>query len=119
MDLFFRVRDLPERELIPGVRYREVAQGEEMLLFVTLDQGARVPRHFHRHEQITYVVSGRVEFEVEGERRVLVAGEGVRIPPGAQHGERALLGPAVLLHGWSRHLEPHPEPPYQAPPAVH
>lgn len=103
MDPFFRLRDLPERELVPGVRYREIGEGDEMLLFVTLEPGSRVPRHFHRHEQVSYVASGRVEFEVEGVKRILGAGEGVHIPPGTTHGERALL-PSVVVHGWSRHL---------------
>jgi len=49
-----------------------------------------VPAHSHPHEQIGYVASGRVRFDIDGDVRELSAGDGYLIPGGRTHAVTAL-----------------------------
>ncbi|MCZ2127562.1 MAG: cupin domain-containing protein [Anaerolineales bacterium] len=52
-----------------------------------------VPPHFHKeHAETFYVLDGQVEWTVEGETRVLNAGDALYIPPNAVHSVRVLGG---------------------------
>ena len=42
--------------------------------------------HHHPHTQITYVVSGRFEFTVGGEKKVVGAGDSMLKKDGVEHG---------------------------------
>ncbi len=82
---FFFWPILPEREMGRGVTLQEVHLNNLMVTRVVMERGARIPPHTHPHEQITVVVRGKLEFELEGTRKILGAGEGVKIPSGAKH----------------------------------
>ena len=48
--------------------------------------GACEVRHYHqRAQQFFYILSGEVMMEVEGRTKVLGAGTGIRVLPGARH----------------------------------
>lgn len=71
--------DLQRHDIsIPG---REVWQ-----LRVTFAPGASFPRHKHPGEEIIYVLSGTIEYELDGEPPVtLKAGDVLFVPNGAIH----------------------------------
>ncbi len=98
---FFRVEDLEVAEVLPGVRLRSVGLENLMVTFVEYREGAEIPLHHHRYEQITYVLEGFVEVCVGKERRVLRPGEGVRIPAKMEHSSRPIEGPARALDAWT------------------
>ena len=78
-------------EMLPGVVRRTLTEGERMMLVeVTLAQGAVVPSHTHPHEQIGYLASGRLLFEVGDERRELSAGDSWEVPSNVSHQVTAL-----------------------------
>lgn len=53
--------------------------------------GMAVPRHFHRqHAETFFVVSGQVEWTVNGETRLMGAGDLVYIPPDTVHGVKVV-----------------------------
>jgi quercetin dioxygenase-like cupin family protein len=55
-------------ELIKGVHLKAAVYGKQTLLTeVRMDQGAVIPPHKHPHEQTGYLVSGQLEFLVNGE----------------------------------------------------
>ena len=84
-------------EMLPGVVRRTLTEGERMMLIeVTLDQGAVVPLHTHPHEQIGYLASGRLLFEVGDERRELTAGDSWLVPSNVSHQVTA-LEPSVAI----------------------
>lgn len=85
------------RRLFPGVEIRATAGDGLMLSVVTFEPGAVVPDHSHPHEQMGMMISGRAEFTIGGEARVLGPGAQWRIPGGVPHRVRALDGPAVAL----------------------
>ncbi len=60
--------------------------GGLMMVQVTFDAGVTSWQHAHPHEQISYVVSGEVDFMLEGmEARRLLAGGSCYIPPNVNH----------------------------------
>jgi quercetin dioxygenase-like cupin family protein len=78
-------------EMVPGVVRRTLSTSERMMLIdVVLEKGAVVPFHSHPHEQIGYLASGRVLFELGDERRELAAGDSWLVPPNVLHQVTAL-----------------------------
>ncbi len=76
-----------------GIRRRTLASGSALMqMVVTLDGGSRLPTHEHVHEQISYLVSGRVRFTLgDGrETRELGAGESICLASHLPHGVEAL-----------------------------
>lgn len=98
---FFRVADLPSKEVLPGVVLRSVSLENLMMTFVEYASGTSIPVHRHRREQITCVLEGSIEVTVGGERRVLGAGEGILIPPNRDHSSRPVGGAARALDAWT------------------
>src|SRR5213592_2584899 len=65
-------------EIFAGVFRRTIVWGERaMVVEVTLPKGSVVPPHAHPHEQCGYLVSGRLEFTVEGESHLVEPGGAV------------------------------------------
>jgi len=60
-----------------------------MVVQVTLEEGVVVPVHSHPHEQITYIVEGRLSMEVEGQTHVLGPGDSLLLPGDVKHGATA------------------------------
>jgi len=78
-------------EMMPGVTRRTLSTSEDMMLIdVVLEKGAIVPFHSHPHEQIGYLASGRVLFELGDERRELGPGDSWLVPPNVLHQVTAL-----------------------------
>jgi quercetin dioxygenase-like cupin family protein len=74
-------------ELVPGVIRRTLVHGDHTSLHqLHMEKDSVVPVHTHPHEQIGYVASGRIEFEIDGVKTVLSAGDGYLIPGGVPHG---------------------------------
>ena len=99
--VFFRAEELPSKEVLPGIQLRSVDLKNLMMTFVEYAEGSDVPRHHHPYEQITYVLDGSLEVIVGDEQRVLGPGEGVRVPPDAEHSSRPIDGPARALDAWT------------------
>ena len=85
---------------MPGILRREVHLDGVMVTFFDLEPGAIIPDHHHPHQQIPYVISGRLEFDLDGEKRVLQGGDGVLIPPDVPHSAVVVGGPCKALDAW-------------------
>lgn len=84
-------------EMFPGVERRTLNAGERTSIHeITIDAGSVVPMHTHPHEQIGYLVSGRVKFELGDETKELSAGDSWIIPSEAPH-EVTAIEDAVAL----------------------
>lgn len=97
---YFRADELTATEMMPGVTRRAVHLDDVMITFFDFEPGAIVPEHNHPHQQITWVVSGAMEFDLQGEKRVLEAGDGVLIAPDMRHGAVVLDGPCRAIDAW-------------------
>ncbi|MBP2626027.1 MAG: Cupin domain containing protein [Firmicutes bacterium] len=76
---------------IAGVRRKTLAVGEKSLLgeFV-LEAGAILPPHAHPHEQIGYLVSGALDFIIDGQEYSAKPGDSWVIPGNVAHTAKAL-----------------------------
>lgn len=60
--------------------------GQVMLVKVKFEKKAVGTPHRHYHTQTTYVASGKFEFDIEGKKQIVSAGDGIYIEPDALHG---------------------------------
>jgi len=61
-----------------------------MMVSVKFDEGALGAPHQHFHTQATYCVSGKFEFDINGEKKIIEAGDGVYIEPNLLHSAKCL-----------------------------
>jgi quercetin dioxygenase-like cupin family protein len=85
------------KELASGVLARTFWGQDLMLAAVTFEPNAQVPAHKHPHEQAGRVLSGEVEFIINGEKRRLKAGDIYLIPSNVEHSAKAGPSPAQVL----------------------
>jgi len=76
----------PAVQIWPGVFRRTIIWGDRaMVCEITLPRGTTVPAHRHPHEQCGYLVSGRLEFTIDGVSAVIERGGGWFVPGDAEH----------------------------------
>jgi quercetin dioxygenase-like cupin family protein len=75
----------------PGVTLRPFFGKRLMMSHVTFAPGAEAPLHQHPQEQLTFVLSGTLEFTVGEATRHLEPGDILSIPANVPH--RAVAGP--------------------------
>lgn len=78
-------------KMADGIYRDNLAVGERLMVArFTLTAGSVVPEHKHEHEQVSYVVKGRLLYRLDGNEIVLSAGEAQLVPSHAVHGVTAL-----------------------------
>ncbi|MEM7667110.1 MAG: cupin domain-containing protein [Pseudomonadota bacterium] len=98
---FVVAKDTPKENLGDGIMRQILGYGPEiMVVRVWFDRGAVGQVHAHRHSQSTYVESGKFEVFIDGEKRVLEAGDGFYIAPHLDHGA-VCLEAGVLIDTFS------------------
>ena len=89
-----------ERKLIAlggGVTRRILAYDENLMgVEVAFEAGAEGAVHTHPHTQMSYVLSGKFSYSVEGEAVILNPGDSIVVPSGLPHGT-VCLEKGVLL----------------------
>ena len=60
--------------------------GQVMLVKVKFEKGAVGTPHTHYHTQTTYVASGKFEFTIGDEKKIVEAGDGIYMEPDVLHG---------------------------------
>jgi quercetin dioxygenase-like cupin family protein len=88
-------------EMLPGLTRRVLATSEKMMLAeFTFQTGVTVPEHTHPHDQVGYVVSGRLRMAMGEDIRECEPGDSYHAPPGAPHSAVA-LEPSVVIDVFS------------------
>ena len=84
-----------------GARRRILSYGGKiMLVQFEFEAGVKSWEHSHPHEQIGYVVSGEIDFFMEGSKPVrLQAGGSYYVPPDVKHYIKTTV-PSILV-SWS------------------
>ncbi len=72
------------------------AAGGMMAVEVRFKKGALGAIHAHHHEQISYVVSGGIAFIIDGQKKIMQAGDSCYISPNLPHGVEALSDSLIL-----------------------
>jgi len=81
---------IPKEVLSPTIARKIITGERAMVAQVFISKGGIVPEHHHEAEQITYILEGALEFEIEGKRIVVHAGEVLHIPSNVPHRAVAL-----------------------------
>ncbi|MBL7744887.1 MAG: cupin domain-containing protein [Chitinophagaceae bacterium] len=80
------IRNIPPKELVPGIT-GHYAHGTNMTFgYVEIKAGSDLPAHHHPHEQITYILEGRLDMVIGGKPVSLTAGMYYVIPSNVPHG---------------------------------
>lgn len=93
---FVEINKIVENEVIKGYRGQAIHTGTMTFMYWTVDAGAVMPIHFHIHEQVAHVLTGRFELTVDGETKILEPGTVAIIPPNVPHGGKAITGCKLL-----------------------
>lgn len=84
-----------------GVKRKIMSYDDKLMLVkVSFEKGAVGQLHQHYHSQITHVESGSFEVQINGDKKVLRAGDAYYIPPHVLHG-CVCLEPGVLIDVFS------------------
>ena len=84
-------------EVVKGVHIRTAVYGAQTLLTeVKMDQGAIIQPHRHPHEQTGYLVSGHVDFLVDGEHSIAKPGDSWNILGNVEHGATAIEASVIV-----------------------
>lgn len=77
-------------KMVEGVERRILTDGEKLMMVeFHFQAGSAVAAHKHPHEQALYVVSGRLQFTLDGHITELSAGQSIFIPSNVVHGAAA------------------------------
>jgi len=89
MDYFCDPDKREAREVFPGM-YIRTFWGDNMLLsIVDIAPHSEVPTHSHPHEQAGTVLTGELEMTIDGESRLLTAGDTYIISGGVEHSAKS------------------------------
>lgn len=68
--------DVEAVQALPGIKRKTLNHSENVMLCeFALDKGAVLPLHTHPHEQVSYIVSGRLRYTLGEETRDLGPGD--------------------------------------------
>jgi quercetin dioxygenase-like cupin family protein len=87
---FLTIADLPPREPRAGWVGRFFHSDHMTFAAYEIAPGADVHQHSHPHEEVWSVLEGELELVIDGERRILSAGDAAIVPSGASHSARAV-----------------------------
>lgn len=80
-----------------GVERKILAsEGSLMTVEVKFKKGAVGAVHTHPHEQVSYIVQGSFEFELDGKKTVIKAGDSYYVNPEVPHGVTALEDSIII-----------------------
>jgi quercetin dioxygenase-like cupin family protein len=83
--------DTVKKEVMNPKIWRKVIAGEKaMVAQVFIAKGGVVPEHHHESEQLTYILEGALQFDLEGKTVVVHKGEVLHIPSNVPHSAVAL-----------------------------
>jgi quercetin dioxygenase-like cupin family protein len=86
----YRWAEIPAEQMNPLFTRQFVTGEKTMLAKIFLKQGCVVPTHQHPNEQISLVLSGSMEFVVNGKSQVVEAGDILVIPADVPHSALAI-----------------------------
>lgn len=79
------------------IRRKILPPGQSMMsMLIEFKQGGFGPEHAHPHEQLGFVVKGKIRMYIDGVEVVVEEGEQVRVPSNVSHSVLALEDSLVL-----------------------
>jgi len=89
---------LPEADIkLEGIRAWILQSEKHQLVFFEMKTtSARVPEHCHDYDQWGFMIQGKMELTVNGEKRIVENGDEYVIPARAKHSARFLAKSRVI-----------------------
>ena len=103
MNIFFKADEHPWEEIGEGIKRKIVGFTDDlMVVHVCFEKGAIGTPHTHEiHDQIGYVVQGRFEAQINGQKQILNPGDAFIARKHFEHGAVALEADSVLVDVFS------------------
>ena len=71
--------------VVEGIRRKVVHLNGATVVLNLLDPGNEPFPHSHPHEQVAYIMEGRMEFTIDGRVHALEPGDVLAVPPEVEH----------------------------------
>jgi quercetin dioxygenase-like cupin family protein len=82
---FGSLKTLAEERVTDKITRRIAAGDQGMIVWWDMKAGAHAAAHKHPHEQIMWMLSGKMDFRIGDDMRSCVAGDFAVIPGGVEH----------------------------------
>jgi quercetin dioxygenase-like cupin family protein len=82
---FHALEHLPVEKVTATISRRILTGEKSMVVWWSMKAGVHAAAHHHPHEQVFWVLKGRMEFRLGPEKRTCVAGDVGVIPGGVEH----------------------------------
>ena len=82
---FHALKNLPEEKITDTISRRVLAGDKEMVVWWSMKAGAHAAAHQHPHEQVFWMLKGKMEFRLGNEKRTCGPGDVGVIPAGVEH----------------------------------
>jgi len=82
---YHALKHLPDEKVTDQITRRVLSGEKEMIVWWSMKAGAHAAAHRHPHEQIFWVISGRIDFRLGDDKRTCVAGDVGVIAGGVEH----------------------------------
>jgi quercetin dioxygenase-like cupin family protein len=77
--------DLPWERITDKIERRVLAGRQGMIVWWRMKAGAHTAAHQHPHEQIVWMINGKMDFRIGSEKRSMAAGDVAIIPGNVEH----------------------------------
>jgi len=95
--VFTKSNTLGYQEKLKGVALKTLVYGEKTLMAnIFLEKGAIIPSHKHMHEQTGFLVSGKLDFEIDGDHHIAEPGDSWNFKAEVPHGVEALEQSSII-----------------------
>ena len=82
---FGALKTLPEERITDKITRRVLSGKQGMMVWWSAKAGSQAGAHQHPHEQLVWMLKGRMELRIGSERREMFAGDVAVIPGGTEH----------------------------------
>ena len=82
---FGSLAGIPEEKITDNITRRVLAGEKGMMVWWNIRAGTHIAAHSHPHEQIVWLLKGKLEARIGTERRVANPGDLAVIPGGVEH----------------------------------
>jgi quercetin dioxygenase-like cupin family protein len=82
---FAALRDLPWERVTDRIERRVLAGEQGMIVWWKMKAGAHAAAHQHRHEQIVWMIAGKMDFRIGSDSRAMAAGDVAVVPSNVEH----------------------------------
>ena len=95
--LVTRWDSIPVERVSDGVDRQMIVGQNIMICRLRFDAFVVTPAHRHPHEQMTFVMQGKVKFTLDNEERIVSAGDVLHFPSNQWHGATMMDEEVVLI----------------------